>query len=151
MKKFFLFLGMVGSLISYTSAYAKTTIVKNFETAIAQCSDTFQIEDKQCSETWSIKCHNYRMQANRNVQKCYKKIALDLFVNFYGLSETEAQERFDSFSNFIYNQYLFVFSETKYCKENNCGTSLYLYSEYATTQELQQYVNRIISSISANN
>ena len=48
---------------------------------------------------------------------------------------------------FIYNQYLFVYSETSYCKKNNCGVSPYLYSEYATTQQLSDYIAKLITYI----
>ena len=97
------------------------------------------------------KCYYSLMKANQNTQKCYKKIAVDLFETYYGLSQNEAEKKFDSFSKFIYEQYLYVFSETDYCQRNNCGISLYLYSEYTTTEELQTYISKIIGSISARN
>lgn len=89
------------------------------------------------------------MKILKDMQICYQKIAVNLFKEFYQLTEKEATQRFDRYANFIYDQYLFIFSETSYCKKNNCGIGLYLYSEYATTEQLYYYINKIIKSISA--
>ena len=91
------------------------------------------------------------MSAHKSTQQCFRKTAIELFEKFYGLSNSEAQKKIDDFNKFIYDQYLFIFSETDFCKKNNCGISLYLYSEYTTTEQLQYYVNKIIRSISARN
>ena len=152
MKKFVLIL----SLFVFLGTSAKAEVyhgidIDDAKKQFSQCSDMFEDEQKECLDSWRMKCYSHLMTTNRNAQKCYKKIALNLFEKYYGLSTEEATEKVDSFSKFIYEQYLYIFSETDYCKQNNCGTSLYLYSEYTTTEELQTYVGKIIGSISARN
>ena len=152
MKKFFLIL----SLFFVLSVNTQAEIYHGSDIAAAkkqfsQCADVFKNEQKECPDSWRMKCYSHLMTTNRNAQKCYKKIALNLFEKYYGLSTEEATEKVDNFSKFIYEQYLYIFSETDYCKQNNCGVSLYLYSEYTTTEELQIYVGKIIGSISSRN
>lgn len=89
------------------------------------------------------------MDTHKNTQNCYKEIAVSLFTKFYSQPEDKAEQRFNDFNKFIYDQYLFVFSETDYCKKNNCGIAPYLYSEYATTKQLHFYVNKIIRSVAS--
>jgi len=148
LRKFILILGLL-LVIS-----ANTLAMENFSTfdqKVLDCSALLENEYAKCPETWSMKCYGKLMEANHTTQKCYKGIAVELFVKFYGLSPNVATERIDTFQKFIYDQYFFVFSQTDYCKENNCGIGLYLYSEYTTTEQLRYYVNKIIRSLSARN
>ena len=149
MRKFSLMLIMI--LLQSTNIWAKETNLSILENDFIECSNSLEKEYEKCPEAWNMDCYRELMKAHKNTQKCYKSIAVKLFKEFYGLSETEAEKRYNDYSNFMYNQYLFVFSETNYCKKHNCGTALYLYSEYATTEQLRYYVNKIIKSITVNN
>lgn len=74
-------------------------------------------ENDNCPETWSMKCYTKLMDTHKNTQNCYKEIAVSLFTKFYSQPEDKAEQRFNDFNKFIYDQYLFVFSETDYCKK----------------------------------
>ena len=87
------------------------------------------------------------MSTHKNTQQCFQKVATKLFTNFYGLSEKEANKKFEDFHKFTYDQYFFIFAETDFCKKNNCGLSLYLYSQYATTEELHNFIDKTITYI----
>lgn len=121
--------------------------MKEFE----HCTELFQSDERKCPETWTMKCYNHLLSAHGMVQKCYKDVAVKLFEKFYGLSLKEASTKIDEYNKFTYNQYLFIYNDTSYCKQNNCGVSPYLYSEYATTQNMQNYIQRIIKSVDARN
>ncbi len=121
--------------------------MKEFE----HCTELFQSDEQKCPETWTMKCYNHLLSAHGMVQKCYKDVAVKLFEKFYGLSLKEASTKIDEYNKFTYNQYLFIYNDTSYCKQNNCGVSPYLYSEYATTQNMQNYIQRIIKSVDARN
>ncbi len=149
MKKFILILGLILSLAS--NARADVSDITTWEQDFNQCTKKFEAEEKKCSDSWKTTCYEYRMSLNKDTQNCYQKVAVGLFENFYNLSKQEAVKRFDEYKNFIYSQYDFIYNETSYCKKNNCGIALALYSEYATTQELEIYVYKIIKSISARN
>ena len=123
------------------------SIIKEFE----HCTELFQSDEQKCPETWTMKCYNHLLSAHGMVQKCYKDVAVKLFEKFYGLSLKEASKKIDEYNKFTYNQYLFIYNDTSYCKQNNCGVSPYLYSEYATTQNMQNYIQRIIKSVDARN
>lgn len=149
MKKIVLILSAL--LIFAKSAHAdKNDKLSAFSHRLEACSNTLETEYKNCPETWTMKCYDQLMEAHRNVQKCYKQITVDLFVTFYDISQDDAETRFDTFKNFIFKQYFFVFADTNFCKKNNCGISLYHYSENATTQQLHDYITKIIGSVSAN-
>ena len=130
-----------------TSVSEIDNITNNFE----HCTELFQSDEQKCPETWTMKCYNHLLSTHGMVQKCYKNVAVKLFEKFYGLSLKEASNRIDEYNKFIYDQYLFIYNDTSYCKQNNCGVSPYLYSEYATTQSLQKYIQRIIKSVDARN
>ena len=123
--------------------------IKTIEQEFIECSITLETEEKKCDESWSMKCFDHLMQANRNAQTCYKQVAINLFIHYYDFSETDAEKRINTFLKFLYEQYSFIYNESNYCKRNNCGVSLYLYSEYATTQGLYLYVNKILGALSA--
>ena len=135
--------------ILYSNVGAKEITIENYRNQLEQCLEIFKTEEEKCSEKWRVKCYNHLMKTNEKTQRCYKNIAVDLFKKFYNLSEKNAINRFDEYSTFINKQYFFIFAETNFCKNNNCGISLNLYSEYATTQQLYDYVNKIINSISS--
>ena len=109
----------------------------------------FNNMEKLCPDSWSMKCYNHLMKTNKITQQCYKNIAVKLFEKFYNLSSDKAKNKFDEYYYFMYKQHLFIYADTAYCKQNNCGLSLYLYSEYATTEELYNYIDKIIKSVSA--
>lgn len=121
--------------------------IDNFMKEFEHCTELFQSDEKKCPETWTMKCYNHLLSAHGMVQKCYKNVAVKLFEKFYGLSPKEASTKIDEYNKFMYNQYLFIYNDTSYCKQNNCGVSPYLYSEYATTRELGIYIQKIITYI----
>ena len=135
-------------LESFDTHMKEKNKINDLKEKFIECSNKFEAEEKKCSEIWGTKCYNHVMRAHENVRRCYKQIAVDLFNKFYGISEKEAEIKYDNFQKFIYEQYLFIYTESNYCKKNNCGVSLYLYSEYATTQELRNYISKIITYIS---
>lgn len=145
MKKLVLIIGLIINICA--NAWAEDFESKQWYNKLNNCTAIEENADKECSEKWSMKCYNHRMIIQKNIQQCYKELTVELFENFYGLPETKAIEQFDTYSKFIYNQYLFVYSETSYCKKNNCGVSPYLYSEYATTQQLSDYIAKLITYI----
>ena len=149
MKHFFAALFFALSLAFHPNhAHAKDKI-ENFNQAFTACSDAFEKSEQECPELWSMRCFDHLMAAHKTVQQCYKNIAVKLFNEYYGLSVTDAENRFDEYNKFIYDEYIFIFAETNSCKKENCGVSVDLYAEYAATQELHHYINKIIGSISA--
>jgi len=121
--------------------------IKIIEQNFTQCANFFESEEQKCPELWSIKCYNHLMQAHKNIQRCYKKVAVELFYNYYNLTEKKAKEKVNALQKVISEQYTFIYNENTYCRKNNCGVSLNLYSEYATTQELYNYINKIITFV----
>lgn len=117
-----------------------------FQQDLALCEQQYQ-QEKTCEEEGTTACYHQQMNANKNIQQCYKRIAVSLFENFYNLSNKEAEERFDRYNKSLYDQFLFVYSESDYCQKNNCGIAIYLYSEHATTEQLRYYINKIITSV----
>ena len=148
MKKILLFLC---SLICTFDVTAKDdiTYINKISDEVKNCSQQFEIKEQECPESWSMKCYNHLMKTNQDTQICYKRIAVKIFEKFYNLPNDAANKKIDEYKNFIYDQYSFMYWETNFCKKNNCGISPDLYSEYATTQELQFYLNKMIGSISS--
>ena len=118
---------------------------KEFE----HCEMMFKINEQKCSDSWKMQCFNHLRSVHNDVTKCYKKVATDLLQNFYGLSNHEADKKYDDYVNFVYDQYLFLYNDNTYCKKNNCGVSPYLYSDYATTQDIHNYIQRMLQSVKA--
>lgn len=114
-----------------------------------ECQRLFDVKKQRCSESGSFECYDYLTALHREVQKCYVDIGIDLFTEFYNLKNETAREKLNQFVTFAYENYLFIYAETNFCNENECGISPYLYSEYATTELLKDYVERILSSIAA--
>lgn len=132
-----------------SNVFATEKYINTLEKEFINCATTFEEQEQKCPESWSMKCYDHLMSTHKTTQQCFRNVAVKLFEKFYGLSDNEAQKKFDDFNKFIYDQYFFIFSETNFCKKNNCGISLDLYSEYTTTEQLRYYVNKIIRSISA--
>ncbi len=136
-------------LESFDAHVKEKNKIKDLEQKFIECSDIYKAKEQGCSAPWGWKCYNYLMQAHKDVRQCYKQIAVEIFKKYYGLSENDAEKRYDILQNFTYNQYLFIYTENDYCKEKGCGVSIYLYSEYATTQSLHNYIKKIISYVSS--
>ena len=113
------------------------------------CSKQFETKEQECPDSWSMKCYDHLMKANQDTQNCYQKVAIKIFEKFYKLTNEKADKKINEYRNFIYDQYSFMYFETDFCKKNNCGISLNLYSEYATTQELELYLKKMIGAILA--
>ena len=146
--KRFVFIFAITLLFSF-NVCAET--LSDSEQRLYQCQKKYIQEKKECTETWSMKCYDFLINANKNAQRCYKDEAVKVLTKFYNLSEQDAQNKIDKYVNFIYDEYLFLYNDTNYCKQNNCGVSPYLYSEHTTTQELYDYIYKMIKSVSARN
>ena len=141
---------IAGILITFTgNAFADALPIEVLEQKFSQCSDDFEAEEQKCPDSWSMRCYNHLMTAHKNIQQCYKDVAVKLFENYYGLSSEDAAKKFDKYSQFIYSEYSSVYNDFSYCQQNNCGVSPYLYSEYATTYNLRFYIERIIGAVSS--
>lgn len=117
---------------------------QRIEQSIKECAEIFQKEEQKCTDKWSMRCYDYLMSLNYKTQKCYVKIMTDIFSEFYGQDKEKASEKANEYINFMREQYMFIYGDTNYCRKNNCGISPYLYSEYATTQALENHVIRAI-------
>ena len=145
MKKFALIFALTLSL----SMNAYADVLNNFEKELSACKKEYDLKKQECSETWSVKCYDFLTNINKNAQQCYENTAIKVLTHFYDLSEKDAKTKTDRYLRFIYDEYLFLYNNTSYCLQNNCGVSPYLYSEYTTTQELYNYVYKMIKSVSA--
>ena len=137
------------TLVFSLNAYGET--LNDREKELYQCQEKYVQQKKECIETWRVKCYDFLTKANKEAQNCYKKSAVKILTQFYNLSEDDAKIKIDKYVKFIYDEYLFLYNDTNYCKQNSCGISPYLYSEYTTTQELYDYVSKMIKSVSAHN
>lgn len=151
-KSFFSFVFITGILLSSNVCADEKnlspkldTFYKNFD----ECQSLFDIKKQKCSESGSFKCYDYLTALHHEVQKCYVDIGIDLFKKFYNLKDEAAKEKLSKIITFAYDNYLFIYAETNFCNENNCGISPYLYSEYATTALLKDYIEHILSAIAA--
>lgn len=146
MKKIIIAIGMI---ICFTDNVWAGDNLKTYkvEQSIKECTEIFQKEEQQCTDKWSMRCYDYLMSLNYKTQKCYVKIMADVFSEFYGQDKEEASEKANKYVKFMREQYLFIYGDTIYCRKNNCGISPYLYSEYATTQALENYVTKAINAV----
>ena len=112
-----------------------------------KCQHFFENEKQNCQESWSMKCYNYLISLNQKAQDCYVNVAKNIFAEFYGQSEEKTSEKMAEYIKFMYEQYLFIYRDTNFCKKNNCGISPYLYSEYATTHAVEDYVFKALKSV----
>ena len=135
-------------LESFDTHIKEKNKIKDLKQKLIKCSDIYEEQEQKCSAFLGLQCYNHLMQAHRDVRQCYKQIAIELFNKFYGLPENDAERKYDIFQKFMYDKYLFIYTENNYCKKNNCGVSVYLYTEYATTQGLYNYIDKIISYVS---
>lgn len=144
----FILIIFLAFLLYSDKAYTKDQI-KILDQTFHECSATYNKLEHECPEFSSMRCFNHLMKANLDTQQCYKNVALQLFQTYYGLSFSDSEKRFDDYHQFIYNQYLFIFAETTFCKKENCGISIDLYTQFTTTKEIYNYIDKIIGSISA--
>ena len=149
MKKVLFVFVFAFTLLFSISISAKN--LKNFEKELSECKEKYTLEEQKCNETWSMRCYNFLIDTNKKTQQCYKNTAIKMFFHFHNLSEKNAKTKIVNYTNFIYDEYLFLYNNTNYCVKNNCGISPYLYSEYTTTQELYNYVYKMIKSVSVHN
>ena len=119
MKRFmFIFI-----LILLFSFNVRADILNEFEKELSLCQDKYALKKQECTETWSIKCYNFLTDINKETQLCYKNTAVKILTQFYNVSEKDAQNKIDEYVNFIYDEYLFLYNNTNYCKQNNCGVN----------------------------
>lgn len=151
-KKFFSFVFAAGVLLSLNVFADEKNLspkVDTFYKSFKECQSLFDIKKQKCPESGSFNCYDYLTTLHHEVQKCYVDIGIDLFTKFYNVKDEAAKEKLSKFITFAYDNYLFIYAETNFCNENKCGISPYLYSEYATTELLKDYIGRILSSITA--
>ena len=144
--------GIIGIflLISTMTTQAKEIkSIKDYEKELSHCVDTFVLAEQKCSEKGSMECYDFLMSLHKKTQQCLKHTGTQILKQFYALSEQEAEDKLNKFSQFMYDNYLFLYNDTSYCQQNNCGVSPYLNSEYTTTKELDDYIHQMINSISA--
>ena len=116
------------------------TSIDSLKKQYAECGKIFEQEKQKCQESWSMKCFDYLISLNHKTQDCYVNIAKKMFTKFYGQSEDKTVKQMAEYINFMYEQYLFIYGDTNFCKKNNCGISPYLYSEYAATYAIKDYI-----------
>ena len=143
MKKSFLIFFLLG-IILCPNVSASEKSIDAIEQEFISCNEAYTQQEQKCPESWSMKCYDHLMSNHKTTRQCFQKVAVKLFEGFYGLSKQEAEKRFDDFYKFIYDQYFFIFAETDFCKKNNCGLSIYLYTEYVTIKELHHFIEKII-------
>lgn len=151
-KKFFSFIFAMGVLLSLNVLADEKNLSQKldaFYKRFGECQSLFDVEKQKCSESGSFNCYDHLTALHHDVQKCYVDIGIDLFTKFYNLKDKTAREKLNKFITFAYDNYLFIYAETNFCNENKCGISPYLYSEYATTEWLKDYIGRMLSSITA--
>ncbi len=151
-KVFFSFVFAAGVLLALNVFADEKNLSQKLEPfykSFGECQRLFDVKKQRCSESGSFKCYNYLTALHHEVQKNYVDIGIDLFAEFYNLEDEAAQEKLSKFITVAYDNYLFIYAETNFCRGNNCGISPYLYSEYATTELLKDYIGRILSSITA--
>jgi len=138
-------------LLFSTNSNAQNNIIsnqiQNYRNMFENCSSTYQKDIENCPFDSFTQCNNYKQSISYKTQQCYKDIAINIFTKYYNLTTKTANQKVDDFTKYIYEQYLFITSEVEYCKQHNCGTSVYLYSEYATINALEDYVNRLIITL----
>lgn len=115
-----------------------------------KCRENFLTKEQECPDSWSTKCYDYLINLNQQTQNCYIKIANEIYQKHYNQNAQKVQNDLKNYVKLTYEQYLRTYSETDFCIQNNCGISPYLYSEYATTQVVEFYINKLLNSIKAN-
>lgn len=94
-----------------------------------------------------MKCYNFLTDLHHKTQECYKDVGIKVLREYYNLSDKEAKERLNQYGDYIYNNYLFIYNNNEYCLQNNCGVSPYLYSEYALTEAMRDYISTMIKAV----
>ncbi len=139
-------------LLSSSSVLAldDTDSITTLNKQITECRQEFLTKEQECPESWSMKCYDYLINLNHQTQNCYLKIANEIYQKHYSQNVQKAESNLKNYVKLTYEQYLRTYSETDFCIQNNCGISPYLYSEYATTQTLEFYINKLLNFIKAN-
>lgn len=150
MRKFFAALVLLLICFDCANSSAETNNdkgkINELEQKFIYCGTELEKKEQSCEEYFSTKCHYIFIDLNKKVQQCYKQILQEIFVSYYDLDAKSAEEKINTFTSFIYDEYFFMYTESKYCKEN-CGIAPYLYSEYATTYSLQTYIDKTIDEL----
>ena len=63
------------------------------------------------------------------------------------MDEQQANQKIEDFASSIYKNYFYIYQENNYCRANNCGISAFLYSEYATTFALKDYIDMMFTAL----
>ena len=145
MKKVLLFL-LSFLYVNNNVVLAEELNINEYKQVLTQCYNNFEHNEKRCSD-WNSRCFNHLQAEQEKLQKCYQKVAVSIFTEFYDLSNEDALQKFDNYKNFLQIEYKFIYSDSTYCKKNNCGIAPNLYSEYATSQGLYNYINKTINYI----
>lgn len=145
MKKVLLFL-LSFLYVNNNVVLAEELNINEYKQVLTQCYNNFEQDEKRCSD-WNSRCFNHLLAEQEKLQKCYQKVAVSIFTEFYDLSNEDAMQKFDNYKNFLQIEYKFIYSDSIYCKKNNCGIAPNLYSEYATSQGLYNYINKTINYI----
>lgn len=133
-----------------SQAFAKKNNVEylaQLQNDFTKCSETFYIKSEQCSDTGSMKCYKFLTELHKSTQNCYTEVAKRIFLKFYNLDEQQANQKIEDFASSIYKNYFYIYQENNYCRANNCGISAFLYSEYATTFALKDYIDMMFTAL----
>ena len=147
MKKFLIFFSFL-FVVNITNAKANNMIkFDELNNKFNTCTKKLEIYEIKCPEKWKYKCYNILMNANNETQKCYIDIAKELYLIYYEQDYISTQKMFKEIADLAYKKHLFIYQENNYCKNNNCGTSTYLRSQYATTQIIRDYLDKTFITI----
>ena len=147
MKNFLIFFSLA-LILNITNAKANdinefNKLKNNFNS----CTKEFETIEEKCPEKWKYNCYNILMEGNKITQKCYINIAKKLFFLYYNQDYNKTQKMFDNIADFTYKTHLYIYQENNYCQHNNCGTSVYLRSQYATTYAIKDYIDKTLITI----
>jgi hypothetical protein len=121
--------------------------IQSLNNALTNCQQEFIKQEQICPEKWSMKCYDFLMELNHNTQNCYIEVAQKIFSKYYNQDNETTQKKLQKFVSYTYEQYLFLYNDNIFCTKNNCGLSPYLYSEYTTTQMLENYLKKALNAV----
>ena len=147
MKKFLIFFSLL--FVFNVEKVKANNIAKldELNNKFITCTKKLETYEQKCPEKWKYKCYNILMNANNETQKCYIDIAKELYLIYYKQDYISTQKMFEEIADLAYKKHLFIYQENNYCKNNNCGTSTYLRSQYATTQTIKDYLDKTFITI----
>lgn len=122
-------------------------LLDQYTRELIDCSETFNKQTQNTDNSGFMQRHYTDMDAIKSAQECYRKTAVKVLTHFYNLTPNQAMQRFDNYRDFIYNQYLFLYGNTTRCQKENCGFSIYAFSEFATTYQIDSYTYHLITSL----